>query len=75
VYVVCKKNPRHKQRQGFHTIAAAQAPTAPHAAAAAAAAGLVRSVGAVPLACAQRLGSGLGWTSPLRIPTFFSRRR
>ena len=21
IYVVCKKNPRHKQRQGYHTLA------------------------------------------------------
>lgn len=21
MYVICKKNPRHKQRQGYHTIA------------------------------------------------------
>ena len=23
IYVVCKKNPRHKQRQGYHTLAGA----------------------------------------------------
>ncbi|OQR97547.1 hypothetical protein ACHHYP_10753 [Achlya hypogyna] len=28
VYVICDKHPKHKQRQGFHTIAGAVAETA-----------------------------------------------
>ena len=28
VYVICDRSPKHKQRQGFHTIAAASMPTA-----------------------------------------------
>lgn len=27
VYVICKKNPRHKQRQGYHTVSEAFRPT------------------------------------------------
>ena len=29
LYVVCKKNPKHKQRQGFHTLTAAAAAQPP----------------------------------------------
>ncbi|PSC73599.1 50S ribosomal L36 [Micractinium conductrix] len=38
LYVICKENPKHKQRQGIHTDAAAAAAAAADAAAAPAAA-------------------------------------
>ena len=78
VYIVCKKNPRHKQRQGFHTLIDRELNSARMAAAASAAPAPAAAAGAVfaqPLSFGQPLMS-LGWaSSAMRVPAMFNRLR